>query len=231
MMKKYKASMLTKIFSLGLKQYGYKIDDGTLIVVSFIPKHISIESIEKISFEWRNVENTITYYYIITDKNGKDFQLSYSTLDGNTYQELFREILEINPTIFLTASMKDFLASEITDKVLKFDFKVHKGEFFKRNKELTQKHPSLSSFIGFTIVFVFLPIPFVFGGVGNNILTDTYGTDYEWYRLWAIIISGIALMIALTNLFISLVSMYLGHKLTIISITVAVIGVFIGIII
>ena len=228
MIKKYKTSNLVKVFTLGLKRYGYKIDRGILTVMGLIPKHISIDSIDMISFELRSAGKAMSYFYIIIDKRGKEFQLSYSTLDGDTYQEMFREILEINPNIILTDKMRNFLDSEITHKILKFDFNVHKGEFFIRDQELSQKYPSLDAFIGLTIVFVFFPIPFVVGGIGNKFLIEFFGADYEIYRIWAIVISGIAFTLALSNLFISLVSMYLGHKLTVISLIISLIGLFIG---
>lgn len=228
MIKKYKTSNLIKVFTLGLKRYGYKIDRGILTVMGLIPKHISIDSIGAITFELRSVGKAMSYFYIITDNRGKEFQLSYSTLDGDTYQDMFREILKINPNIVLTDKMRNFLDSEITHKILKFDFNVHKGAFFKRDQELSQKYPSLDAFIGFTIVFVFFPIPFIFGGVGNGLLIDTFGDNYHSYRIWAIVISGIAFMVALTNLFISLVSMYLGHKLTLISLIITLIGIYFG---
>lgn len=226
--KKYKTSNLIKVFTLGLKRYGYKIDRGILTVMGLIPKHISIDSIDTISFELRSAGIAISYFYTVIDKQGKEFQLSYSTLDGNVYQDMFREILKINPNIVLSDKMKNFLDSEITHKILKFYFNVNKGEFFKRDQELSQKYPSLDAFIGLTIVFVFFPIPFVFGGIGNILLIDTFGADYDSFRIWTIVISGIAFMLALTNLFISLVSMYLGHKLTFISLIITVIGLYFG---
>jgi hypothetical protein len=228
MIKKYKTSNLIKIYTLGLKRYGYMIDRGILTIMGLIPKHISIDLIDMISFELRSVGKGMSYFYIIIDKRGKEFPLSYSKLDGNTYQDLFRDILKINPNIVLTDKMSNFLNSEITHRVLKFDFNVHKGEFFKRDQELSQKYPSLDAFIGLTIVFVFFPIPLVFGVVGNKLLIDNYGVYYDSYRLWAIVIGGIAFMVTLTNLLISLVSMYLGHRLTFISLIITVMGLYIG---
>ena len=226
--KKYRTSNLAKVFSLGIKRYGYQIDRGILTVIGLIPKHISIDSIDSISFERRSQGSSMSYFYILNDMRGKEFQLSYSTLDGDTYQDMFREILRINPNIALTDEMRKFLDSEITHKILKFDFNVYNGEFFKRDSELSQRHPSLDAFIGLTIVVVLFPIPFVFGGVGNKILIDSFGADYELYRIWAIVIAGIAFTVALTNLFISLVSMYLGHKLTLVSLIITMIGLYIG---
>jgi len=228
MIKRYKTSNLIKVFTLGLKRYGYKIDRGVLTKIGLIPKHMPLDSIDTISFELRSTGQSMSYFYIIIDKRGKEFQLAYSTLDGDTYQDMFREILKINPNITLTEEMRKFLDSEITHKILKFDFNVYPGGFLRRDRELSQKHPSLDAFIGLTIVFLIFPIPIVFGGVGNKLLIDMFGANYESYRIWAVVISGVAFAVAITNLFISLVSMYLGHKLTIISLIITLIGLYIG---
>ncbi len=227
MIKKYRTSNLIRLFTLGLKRYGFKIDRGVLTVIGLIPKHISIDSIDAISFELRSTGKAMSYFYIVRYK-GKKLYLPYSMLDGDTYQDMFREILKINPNIVLTDNMKNFIDSEITRKILRFDFNVHKGEFFKRDQELSQKYPSLDAFIGFTIVFIFISVPVIFLVVGNKLLIDIFGADYTLYRLLAIVISGIAFTVTLTNLFISLVSMYLGHKLTYISLIITVIGLYIG---
>lgn len=228
MIKKYKTSNLIKVYTLGLKRYGFKIDEGILKKTGLAAEQIPVDSIDTISFEMSSAGKGMSYFYILIDKEGKEFKLPYSTLDGGTYQDLFKDILKVNPGIRLTDDMSKFLDTAVTQKILKFDFNVHKGEFFKRDRELSQKYPSLDAFIGFTIILLFFPIPIVFGIVGNRLLTDIFGADYEVYRIWAIVISGIALMLTLTNLFISLVSMYLGHKLTFISLIITLIGLYIG---
>lgn len=228
MTKKYKTSNLRKFLSLGLKQYGYKIDKDILFVIGFNSTEISINKIDSISYVSRYIKYSKTYFYLLTDNEDKEFFLPYSLLDGATYQEFFKDIIRINPNIKLSNDLISFLSSELPKKTLKFDFNFYKEDYFKRDSELAQNYPSLDAFIGLTIVFVFFPIPFVFGVVGNKFLIDTYGADYDSYRIWAIVISGIAFMVTLTNLFISLVSMYLGHKLTIISLIITVIGLYIG---
>jgi hypothetical protein len=227
MTKKYKTSNFRKILSLGLRQYGYTIDKDNIFVLGFNSTKIPISNIDSISYVSRYVKYSKTYFYLIIDNQNNDYFLPYSLLDGVIYQEFFNEIIRINPTIKLSNDLISFLSSELPKKTLRFDFNFNKKDYFKRDSELAQKYPSLDAFIGLTIVF-FFPIPFVFGGVGNKLLIDTFGADYDSYRIWAIVISGIAFMVTLTNLFISLVSMYLGHKLTVISLTVTVIGLYIG---
>jgi hypothetical protein len=158
MTKKYRTSTLIRIFTLGIKQYGYKIDRRTLTVIGLVYKHIPIDSIDTISFELRSN----TYFYIITSRQGKEFKLAYSILEGATYQDMFREILKINSRIKLTDDIKMFLDSVISHKTLKFDFNVYKGEFFTRDQELSQEHPSLDFFIGITIVTIFFAIPLLY---------------------------------------------------------------------
>jgi len=226
--KNYKTSILMRIFSLGLKRYGIKIISEEIVKVGLFSKRMFIDKIEKISYETVRAGNSWSYAYVITDNRGKIMSLPYSLLDGITFQELFRDLIKLNPKIILSEKMEQFLSEDITEKELKFDFEVHKGEFFKRDKELSQKYPSLDAFIGLTIVFLILPIPFVFGGVGDYLLTQKFGDGYHLYRICSVVASGLAFTVAITNLFISLVSMYLGHKLTIISLIITIIGLCVG---
>jgi hypothetical protein len=219
---------LTRIFSLGSKKYGVKITSEEIVKVGLFPKRMFIDRIEKISFEAIQAGYSWSYVYIITDNRGKCLSLPYSLLDGITFQELFRDLLKLSPKITPSVKLKEFLLEDITEKELKFDFEVHKGEFFKRNKELSQKYPSLDALIGLTIVFLILPIPFVFGGVGDYLLTQKFGDGYHLYRICSIVAGGLAFTVAITNLFISLASMYLGHKLTIISLIIIIIGLCVG---
>lgn len=228
MTKKYKTSTFRKILSFGLRQNGYKIDMDNIFVLGFNSTIIPISNIDSISYVSRHIKYSKTYFYLIIDNQDNEYFLPYSLLDGVTYQEFFKDIIRINPNIKLSNDLISFLSSELPKKTLQFDFNFHKEDYFKRDSELAQKHPSLDAFIGLTIVFVFFPIPFVFGGLGNKLLIDTFGTDYDSYRLWAIVISGIGFMVTITNLFISLVSMYLGHKLTFISLVITAIGLYIG---
>jgi len=228
--KNYKTSTLVKIFSLGLKRYGVKVISGEIVQVALFPKRMFVDNIDKVTFETIIAGHSKSYAYVITDNRGKTLTLPYSLLDGITFQELFRDLVKLNPKIIFSKELKWFLSENITEKELKFDFKVHKGEFFKRDKELSQKHPSLDAFIGLTIVFLILPIPFIFGGVGDYLLTQRFGDGYQLYRIISIVISGLAFAVAITNLFISLVSMYLGHKLTMALLIITIIGLCIGMI-
>ena len=231
--KNYKTSTLMKIFSLGLKRYGVKIISEEVVKVGLFPKRMLIDNIDRISFKTITVYTNIgtfssSYVYVITDNRGKRLVLLYSLLEGVTFQKLFRDLIKLNQRITLCERLEWFLSEDITEKELKFDFKVHKGEFFKRDKELSQKYPSLDAFIGLTIVFLIFPIPFIFGGIGDYLLTQRFGDGYQLYRIISIVISGLAFAVAITNLFISLVSMYLGHKLTILSLVITIIGLCIG---
>ena len=152
---KYKTSKLTRIFTFGINRYGFKIDRGFLYKLGSFSKKINIEFIDYISFDQVYVQNAMTYVYTLTNKKGKTYQLGYSLLDGITYQKMFLELLSINSNIKLDDKMKAFMESEITDKVLEFDFKVYEENYWKRDQELAQKHPALDAFIGLTIVFFF----------------------------------------------------------------------------
>ena len=226
--KDYSSSTLTKILSLGFKRYGVKIISEEIVLVSLYPKRIFIDNIDKISYELREIGKHSQYFYIITDKRGKEYRLLYSLLEGITYQELLRDLIKLNPKITLSEYLKGFLSDEIKKTEFKFDFKVYKGEINKRGKEFSQKYPSLDFFLVLTCVFIIILITSIFIGVGLSLLTQVFGDSYQSYRLVSIVISGLTLGLAAANLFMSLASQYLGHKLTIITLIISIIGLCIG---
>lgn len=227
---KYKTSKLTRIFTLGINRYAFKIDRGLLYKLELFNKVIEIQSIDTISYDLIFINNMMAYVYILTNKKGQKYQFMYSLLDGKTYQKMFFELLRINKNIKLDQKMIAFLESEITDIEFKFDFKVKEGNYWKRDKQFAQKYPDIDAFIGLIIVFFILPIPALLGFLGHKYLLEMYGENYEMFRLIAVIASGVSFSVLLTNLFISLVSMYLGHKLTFISLSIALLGLYFGLI-
>ena len=139
--KSYKTSTLMRILSLGLKRTGVKITSEEIIQVGLFSKRMFIDSIEKISYETIRAGNSMSYAYVITDNRGKIMSLSYSLLDGITFQELFRDLMKLNPKIILSEKLKIFLSEEIVEKELKFDFEVHKGEFLSETKNYLKNIP------------------------------------------------------------------------------------------
>ena len=226
--KDYSTSTLTRILFLGFKRYGVKIISEEIVLVGLFPKKILIDNIDKISYELRETGKYSNYYYIITDKRGKEYRLRYSLLEGITYQELLRDLIQLNPKIALSEYLKVFLSDEIKKPEFKFDFKVYKGEVYKRGKEFSQKHPSLDFFLVLTCVFIICLGTVIFAGVSYPFLTQMYGDNYQSYRLVSIIISGLTFALAIANIFMSLVSQYLGHKFTIILLVISIIGLCIG---
>ena len=236
--KKYEASIVTKMLSLGIKKYGARIISGEILRLGLFKK-VLIDDIDEISFDKRYQDvNTgqrsdmITsqipqYFYIITDKKGKEFRLAPTLLEGVTYQELLRDLIKLNPQIALCELLKDFLSYEIKKKRLKFDFNTRSiGEAIKQNKEDGLRHPSLGCFFALIAFFIIIlcamyPLYFIF-----EVLED----NTQWYRVFSFAISGLALMFAVINLSLfSLASMYLGHKKTIIALIIAVLGLCVGI--
>ena len=121
------------------------------------------------------------------------------------------------------------MADEIVKKKLKFDFYVYENSS-EKGKEFWQKYPSLSVFLGVTGFVIFTLCLVIIGGIGDYLLTQRFGADYfSGYRMVALITSGVAFAVAMINLLCSLVSMYLGHKVTIISLIITVIGFCVGI--
>jgi len=226
--KNYETSALMRIFSFGLYRYGVKINSEEIILTGLFPKRILIDNIDKISYELRQSGKYSHYFYIITDKRGKEFRLRYSLLEGTTYQELLRDLIKLNPKITLSEYLEKFLSDEIKKIEFKFDFTVHKGEIYKRGKEFSQKYPSLDFFLVLTCVFIFILITSIFAGAGSHLLAQIFGDSYQSYRLVSILISGVSFSLATANLFMSLVSQYLGNKLTITSLATTVIGLCVG---
>ena len=223
--KNYKASTLTRLFSLGFKR---KIISEELVWGSLFSQRILIDNIDKISYELRAAGKNSHYFYIITDNRGKEFRLRYLLLEGTTYQELLRDLIKLNPKITLSEYLEKFLSDEIKKIEFKFDFTVHKGETYKRGVEFSQKYPSLDFFLVLTCVFLIILITSIFAGIGFFLLTQIFGDSHQLYRLVSILISGLSFSLATANLFMSLVSQYLGHKLTIISLVITIIGLCIG---
>jgi len=226
--KNYKASTLTRLFSLGFKRYGVKIISEEIVWGSSFSKRVLIDNIDKISYELRKSGEHSYYFYIITDKREKEFRLRYSLLEGTTYQELLRDLKKMNPKITLSEYLEKFLSDEIKKIEFKFDFTVHKGEIYKRGKEFSQKYPSLDFFLVITCVFIFILITSIFAGIGSYLLTQIFGDSYQSYRLVSILVSGLSFSLAIANIFMSLVSQYLGNKLTIISLAITIIGLCVG---
>ena len=216
MNKKYPTSKLFKILSLGFKRYFFKIENDILTIIQFSSIHIDINNIEKISYEVINVRrSSYSYVYTITEIGGKQHKLPYSALEGNIYKEFIEDLVLINPKIELSEGIIEFLSSSIPNFEFRPDFKFHKGNFFARDEEFSQKYPSLDALIGFTLVFILFGIPILFGGYGHSLLEGKFGNDYQTYRIWTFVFSGIFLALVISNLIISFASMYLGHKTTI----------------
>ena len=218
MIKKYPTSKLFKILSLGFKRFFFKIENDTLTIIKLFPVHIDIGRIKSISYGLGSVKYKRyirSYFYTITDINGESYQLPYSALEGNVYKELIADLEMINPQIKISDDLKEFLNIPTPDLELKPDFRVHKGNFFKRDMELSQKYPSIDALIGFSLVFILIIIPLLFGGYGHSLLEAKFGSNYQNYRIWTFVFGGIFFALCLSNLVISFVSMYLGHKTTI----------------
>lgn len=230
--KKYKLSRLMRLFSLGCRKYGFKLDRGVLTQYGNIRKDMLIHEIESMDYGLIAVRTSDyavpSYAYLLKERSGIVHQLAYSQLEGSTYQKMLRDIIAENPQIQLSHEMQEFLESDIPRKSLQFDFSVNFNGYFNRDKELGQKYPSLDAFVGFSIILLFLFFPALFYWIGEKTLLDRYGIERNHYRIWAISLAGFSLSIAAINLFISLVSMYLGHKVTIVAICIFILGIIVA---
>jgi len=228
--KSYKTSALIRVLTLGLKRYGVKIASGDLIKVGLFSKRMLIDDIDTVAFKNVRLPNkpSSQYNYVFTNKKGKTLTFSHTLLEGITAQELLRDLKKLNPNITFTLVLEWFMADEIVKKKLKFDFYVYENSS-EKSKEFWQKYPSLSVFLGVTGFVIFGLCLAIIGGIGEYLLTQRFGDNYSGYRMVALVTSGVAFAVAMINLLCSLVSMYLGHKVTVISLIISVIGFFVGI--
>lgn len=225
----YRASFITKLLSFGLIRNAFSIKNGLLIKTASLTKRVKIEDIDTISYELKYHGTSLAYLYVIRDYKGKEIIFSNMSLNSMLYQQMFRDILRLNPTIRLNAMMVDFLAYDITPFRLKFDFNVHKGPFLKKDITLSMHYPWIDAAIGFSVVFIFLSCVGAFGLLGEAYLKEALPGDVPPYRIVSLCLAGITLALSLTNIIIALVSMYLGHKFTLICLLLSLLFVYIGI--
>ncbi len=229
--KKYKISTINRILSFGIKRYGAKIISGEINFLGlFLRDKIAIENIDRISYEARRIGRGCPYFYIITEKSGKEHLLLNVFLDKETFIELIKDLLILNNEIKISNFIDELLSAKIVKKKLKlkFDFTVNKKEIFN-GKEFSQKHPVLYFAIPFVTLSLIFLIMSIFGRFGEHFLIEKLGIHYPPYRIIAILISGLALGFAIINLLSSLFSEYLGHRVTIILLAITVIGFCIGV--
>lgn len=231
--KKYKISTINRTFSLGIKKYGAKIVSGELCFLGlFVRDKISIENIDQISYDIRKEGKALNYFYIITDKSGKEHPFIYFFLDKSTYRELITDLLTLNPKIKITGYLTEILSDILPKKLeLKFNFqKKDIASIVSANTKLHLEHPFLDVLIAFIAIFLAISIMFAFGYAGEHFIIERFGSPYPSYRIGIILIGGLALSIAVLNLLSTLLSMYFGHKATIILLIIAIVGLTVGLI-
>jgi hypothetical protein len=212
MNKKYSASTLTKLFSLGICQNALAINEDTLRISLF--NEINISNIEKITYETRPRGYSWSYFYVIQLKNGELKDIPYSALEAYAFLELFNDLKTLNPNIHIDKEI--FVILSKPKQKLKFNFnKPPKGKRISMDREFGQQNPSLDAFFGLPIVFSYIIIPAWFYLASNNILTALHGIQFGGFRAVLFVLSGVFLTTLLMNLFVALISQYFGHKVTI----------------
>ncbi|MCX7749011.1 MAG: PH domain-containing protein [Clostridia bacterium] len=224
MIKKYKLSKLQRVSSIGLKKYGAIIENNCLSLhIGFFPKKISIDHIKSIEYGLRSGGDASTYFYTLVTREDDHIMFPYSLFDIRELKELLQDLKRIHPGINYSRDVLDLIEREIPEKKkLKFDFEVHKGQIFKMDAKLSQEYPGLDAVFGLSIVFGYILIPLAFGVLGDKYLTYMHGANYPVFKNILFVMSGLALCVTLMNIFIALVSQYLGHKVTFISLTLSV---------
>jgi hypothetical protein len=226
MEKTYIMTTFQRIMSLGLQKYGAKIHNDVLKIyhLQLKPVKIDIKQISKIYYGI-----TSTPVYVLEKTNGDQVCIPTSFFNGKTSQQLITDLMSINEGIKLDKEVMDFLSKEIQNKKkLRFDFTHHKGETFRRDFELSVEYPGLDTAMGLGIVLGSILILSLFAYGGYYILSQTYTESVPVLRVISLIVSALSLCVMLTNIVVALVSMYLGHKVTIISSIVFVVGLLIA---
>lgn len=212
MKKKYSASTLLKISTLGIYRHAVVINDDILKFDMTVK--ININDIKKISYETIPVGCSWSYVYAFYLKNGIIKKLSYSKMEGEAFLQLFNDLKKINPKISIDVEILKNLHKP--KQILKMNYNPPpKGQRMVMDRAFAQQHPTLDTIFGLTIVVAYIFIPWLFYFLGSSCLTFLYGSNFENYRIVMFVLSGFSVTTLLTNLFIALVSQYFGHKVTV----------------
>lgn len=229
MTSKYPSSTLYKIFSFGLIQNGVKIKNGILSSYhNWFPTKIKVSEITKISY---TKTPNLSYFYKFKTKE-KTLDIPYSTISGKSFQLLIKNLLELNEKIDISPRIKTFIEEPIEEVKFKLDFnRVNLSNFIEKDSKLSQKQSGKDAIIGFLILFTFIISVGLSFFLGDLFLTARDGVHYPSLNIVLFTLSGFLLAITISNIIIALVSMYLGHKLTFISLLASIILITIGILI
>lgn len=214
--------------SIGIMRYGAKIDGDILYIYHLTLRPIKV-NIKEISEIYYGV--TTTPVYAIMLNNGNSINLPMSFFEAKVYQQLLKDLKAIYGDIKFDEEIIKFLGEDFSSKKpLRFDFEVHKGGLFQKDFKQWQKNPSLNVGIGFLNVFFLFFLPVIFGFVCYSLLSSIRAESVASINVVFIILSGLSLGIMLSNIANALISMYYGHKVTviagIISVTLLILGFF-----
>lgn len=214
--KKYKVNTFEQILSLGLSRNGIKIDNQIL------NKEIPISQIQ--SIEYRSTINdkggvAYTYQFTYTYK-GRNIPTTDSylvtTLSARSWQELIKDLLQINPDIKISFELERFINQEIFEPYQwKFHFEKYDDEKeIEKRGLVVQKHtylPMLEALVAFFLIIPIMMIPF-----GIDFFGDYFLQIIEFQKA-LLTIGSIFLSFSIINILLALFFKYLGHKPTIIS--------------
>ncbi|GJH41656.1 hypothetical protein RCZ04_22060 [Capnocytophaga sp. HP1101] len=197
----------------------------------FIKKRVPISTITSIAYDYIVERGAMRYFYFVKCREGKEVRLPFMTCEGKTYQQLFKDILRINPHIVLDDNIKNFLNETIPDLKLHFNFRhIHKNDK-EFDRCFRQNYPSI-------LVFFVLSLILAFGVFSSLTLLGMEFLFSEVLHKEAGVFQGIFLVLSIAamlcvyyNLMCALISQYIGHKFTFISLAVAVISLILLIIV
>lgn len=223
--KKYKVNKIEQILSLGLSRNGMKIENQIL------NKEIPVSQIQSIEYCWKttNSKGVIAYSYEFTyTYKGRNIPTTDSylvaTLSARSWQELIKDLLQINPNIKISFELERFINQEVFEPYQwKFNFEKNvenNDKEIEKKGLIVQKYtylPMLEAWVSLFLIIPIMMIPFGLGFWGDYYFSTTIAREYSIYKNILLIIGSIFLSFSILNLLSALYSTYLGHKTTIIS--------------
>lgn len=217
----YRPARLFRVLSFGLYNKVFTLTQHELCVHGLRPKWIPITQIERLAYEIKSVRSpgqpgVSSYFYVLYLKSGSAQRVGYSTLPPRGMQHFLKQLLQKNPKIATDDKVKEFLEADLTPPKLRFDFQNNAKNLWAKDMDHAQKHPGRDAVMGFSAVLLLFGIPVLSGLLGENWLFSQFGPEYPEHRLWLMLIAGLSVGMAFTNLIAALASAYLGHTVTVI---------------
>ena len=222
-MKRYKASAVLRVLSLGIFQHAVSIKNGVLRTTCgflFRIKPIKIENITYIQCYAKRVWAKGGYvdetYYKFVVKGEEHRLLRFYVLDAKEMQQLLKDIRQLNPKVEYSVEIKAFMNTYIKPYKIHFDFKpidqkTNEEREAKVSLEFRLQHPSkevahlwLTLLLGAIPFFVIMPFWIWWGQIFKGVSI--------WISSVFITLSIVAFSIVMFHLGMALYGLYEGKQ-------------------